>query len=106
MEIITLEEQEAGLCHIREDKTHCIHWWDDHKPCCNCLFKNPEQEHIGECKKCGAYFYESYHKKTREVSVREDIYNQTCPEGNCFLIYYFHEEAFTAFNIAYEYRRS
>lgn len=32
-EIWRLMNQE---CPVREDGTHCVHWWDGEAPCCNC----------------------------------------------------------------------
>lgn len=38
-----------GLCPNREDATHCVHWWDDDGPCCNCGddTENPARETEG-----------------------------------------------------------
>lgn len=30
------EKIEEGWCPVREDETHCVHWWDGDKPCCGC----------------------------------------------------------------------
>ena len=27
-----------GYCPKRKDHTHCIHWWDGEKKCCDCAF--------------------------------------------------------------------
>lgn len=49
-----LEEEEDEFCLKREDKTHCVHWWDG-QSCCACGAGKVKLNLKLPCSSCGMY---------------------------------------------------